>query len=671
MITGDVRIIMMIALSLFVLVPKTIHAIEYAEVVERYGDRIFFGTSDDTERQRRVEAMFREPVNINRASFETLIDIPLITADRAREIIALREKKIIDATYALVDAGILSEDDYAVVKYFITMDNAPGLPAMRIVLEAAADVSLRATNDAAALWKLKDIDALTRGYPFPFPVGIKHRVSVSMPGFAEAYLVSEHDPYERDYFDLVKASVLFHTPVIDTCALGALSLSFGQGLVFSTGRNASSSIDDVISFEKRPRVGIDRGSSEAWLCGIALEKKLMPLSIAVFGGMTRYDARVQSGYFGDTNAYVVSLEEYPAAHVDERSLAERAAATEICAGINADCMFGRLRFGVTAMAGLFSIPIKPSPAPEDRFDLAGQYYGVIGPHWDMAFGPVMLFGEIAVPVVGDIAPADYAPGSSIAYTADIGGILGAVFTPIRSVTYQISARYYGCRMPLLHNRAFADGDARGEYGMYNAFSWRALRMLDLSLFADVYRDIIPQYGETSPASGTDAGLSIVVKPLPGLRCSVRQKARIDEEPGNTNSAIYGSSSMVEVSFGQPIFSLRVKAVLNGTFDAALRSGAGYVLADAALFPAEIFSLSLQGLYFDARSETLTLSEKAIPGEYASASIGGIGWSALAMMRFTFFGSIRVFCKYRIRVNYEMPAAPVADEAAAMMISVTL
>ena len=647
-------------------------ALDFSEVIERYGDRIFFDTTaDDTER-RRVEAMFNTPVNINTAPFDVLIDVPLLSAAKAREVIKLREKRRIFATYELVDADILTEDEYAVVKLFITMEDAPPGAAITMCGGTTADVSLRATNAAAALWKCQGLDMLTAGHPYPFPLGIKHWATLRMPGFIDAVLLTEHDPYEREYFDIVKGALLVHTPFVDTIALGALTLSFGQGLIFSTGRNSGKNVSDVIAFKSGTRIAIDRGASEQWLLGAALEHRFSPVTISAFGGLMRYDASMYSGYYGSTNSYVEAIDDYPPAHADDVSLARKTTLHEYIVGVNADVHIGPHRFGMTGMFGAFNYPIKPPALPDNRFDLTGQQYGVGGVHWDIVLGQAICFGEIAVPIIPNTSPAEYIPGATVPYTADIGGIASVILSPTRSLSWQFSARYYGDRMPRFHARAFADADARGEYGVYNALSWNVSRLFDIDLFVDVFRHTYLRYGETSPGTGADAACAFAWKPLAGMRIALREKAGVDESPGSSNSISIDTGSVLETSYENALIAVRAKALINGTFHRdSLLSGAGYFLVDGSFFPCDCFAVSAQALYYDARSETLSFTEKDIPGEYASSTISGIGWLALVSIRFTFFGTVRWHIKYRIRVDAEHPLNMVTDEIVKTQISISL
>ncbi|MBI4976065.1 MAG: hypothetical protein HZC28_01205 [Spirochaetes bacterium] len=619
--------------------------LSFETVLDRYRDVLINNESDAEERLRELERLFDEPANINTAPFDILVDIPFISAAAAAEIIRLRTVKPFTATYELIDANIITEDAYEIVRLFITVHERDFKMPLRVFLATTAAAALRSTNNAHAMIAQDYFTGLARQCASGNPFAITHRLGISVPGILEMNALIGHDARERDYADTIKMSI-FATPAgpVRTVGAGALTLSFGQKLLFATGYASSPGDSAPVKYEKQHRIQPDRGGAETFFNGMVVATAPAPITLSCFAGLFQSDAKVLSGYYDTPVEHVRSMEEYPPLHDSGSACSNRNMQVETIAGGTIDFYAGMTRrIGITAVYARFQYPVIPAPAAYNRFDFSGNAYGGISLHGNWSMDPFTLFGEFAVPII----PEGEHPWVTGAALTAAPGFLGGIVFDKRKFSWMTSVRYYHERMPVFHNKAFSSAEPRGEYGLYNAVDWNIARGLSLRWYLDMYQKLWPGYGEDTPDGKALSAVALSYSPFHEMTIQIRERVAVSD----TATIVSSSDTAVSAAYENNLVLMKVKGIYSLGVDADTTHG--YVaIAQVTVLPPSWISVSGEYMYFDARGRTIYTAEKDIPGEYASAALSGYGMLGLVTLRVKLFTAVEVNLKYRMKAVYD-------------------
>ncbi|MCP4727057.1 MAG: helix-hairpin-helix domain-containing protein, partial [bacterium] len=189
--------------------------------------------SDETSALEYLEYLSDNPVNINTAALDELMQIPGLTYIQANGIIFARNR---DGDFpdleAVRKAGNFSVEWFRLISEFITVKRTPGFVGINI-----RQRMVRAVNEAKGY---------ETGYFRGAPLKNYSRVRLTTNNNLSIGLLTEKDPGEEKLNDHMTGYVEWNSQVgYNKVIIGYYSLSFAQGLVFWRKQGFYKSMDAI------------------------------------------------------------------------------------------------------------------------------------------------------------------------------------------------------------------------------------------------------------------------------------------------------------------------------------------------------------------------------------------------------------------------------------------
>ena len=238
------------------------------------------------------------------------------------------------------------------------------------------------------------------------------RVRLRMGNHLSIGLVGEKDPGElfrwkpqqQQYgYDFLSAHIsLQHFGRIKRLIVGDYTLQMGQGLVLSRGLGFGKGAQ-VISGLKMPAYGARPYNSvneNQFLRGAMTTIGLGDFDLSLFASRTRRDASVQQTDTLDQEILMVGTLQTSGLHRTVSEQANRRVIGERVAGVRLAYRKGVFRSGMTHYQLRYDAPLSPSNAFYQTFAFRGDRHHLTGLDWDWVKGNINLFGEAAVDASG-------------------------------------------------------------------------------------------------------------------------------------------------------------------------------------------------------------------------------------------------------------------------------
>jgi len=586
-------------------------------------------TTDELEEQEAVLAALAEnPVNINRANERGLAQIPLLPEAAIQRILSERQRAPFASTWELIDRGILDAAAFELVRPFLTAEAPP--PGARLTVQlittAAAKASSR-RNEPISFIRRTNLSAYTNGYDYPeIPPYLDSKLILKSPGLFESIFSVQHDAFERDLFDLVKYALQVNSgSILQQVCLGALSVNFGQRLVYttSTGYGGRSVTPNRVS-----GIDISRGMGETYLNGVGLTLRANRLSLHLVYGYWRYDAALRRVSPTGEYPYVTGFELTAPAHDNIVSIGRRHALREQNGVFCLEYAFNhQLTLGVTGLLSRFSVPVIPEPGPYQFYQFAGRGYGAIGVHWKAGNPFFNLWGEVAVARRNDTALQNwYAPERHEGEGAKIWRTGLAAFLEVgnsRRVSWINSVHLAQPGFPMLHSSAVG----ANEDFLSSEMTIRPFRILRFRLGVGAFTQPWRSSSLSTPASsGSFSGEADwrVYRSI-SLKSSWVQRNREAAVSGTSLiTAGVDNSWRLTAEYRGRSLTLRSQSSLKQVMESRKTKQTQYMTLDADFQPVPLFSIDSRIGMFDAENDTISISTRSLPGMMSVTPLTGKG-----------------------------------------------
>lgn len=486
---------------------------------------------EEEELYYELEQLYNQPVNINTAGIDKMREVPFLSDQAIRKIIARRELRPFEELDELLDSGIISENDFDIMEEFMAVEDVlRGRPykSWSFRLESSFSISVD-ESDTINLLKFENLDLLKEEDYFDNFLGATHLFQFKKKGAFEINAGIQHDAYERDYFDLIKFSGLFEFPVaVSRLALGALTTRFGQQLLFSTTSSYLSPSSSTFTgrYTKGSKVDVSRGSSEHNVNGFSALFTHKSLELITMYGIYNYDSTL---YGADEDSfYVNNLSDSDDARDSVEEVERKNNQLEHIAAMNLDIKFNPFSYmGVGFLFSHFRYPIVPEFEEHEIYDFYGDTYGGMSLHGTFARNGLTFYFENSYFIAPDEEGAfEYQAGDEISYTIAPALFAGMEVAKLKTLQYSLSFRAYSKNTPFLHSASFDASTAHA--GVYNAFKWQMTDKIKLSAFIDLRKDLyLDRYGN-SPYVEADFGTELNWKVFSKLKMILRQRVKNEE-----------------------------------------------------------------------------------------------------------------------------------------------
>lgn len=437
-----------------------------------------------------LEDLAANPVNINSAMLDDLLQVPGINLKVARAILDYRDQKPFEIKSELLDVQGIGEATYQRMAPYITIGSTKA---------RFRDLYMRPeywlSGQKVDVFSRYQQDLKTKsGYVIPDSLGgylgnmgkYYHRFRVTT-NHVSLNLTQEKDPGETingiSGFDYSSAHLaLTDNGKLNELVVGDYSLSFGQGLVLWTGGSFGKGREVTGAVSKNER-GIKPYSS-------AQETNFFRGVAASYGekievtGFYSSRPRTASVISGDTTRFPTSS----GFHRTENELFRKNNIEQTVVG-------GRLRvdtgiglFGISGYQNEFSSYIAKGTSLSNKYDFEGKTNSVFGMDYRGLIGNAFLFGELARSKSGGL------------------GVVAGMETPILDNTdLTLSYRNYSRNFQSFLASGFGERSSapQNEEGFYVGVRHQLFREITLSGYFDQYRFASPRFGATQGTGGFD------------------------------------------------------------------------------------------------------------------------------------------------------------------------
>lgn len=447
--------------------------------------------SDVQEILDELEQYRQNPINLNRATFDELLNLPLLSEDRARNLIAYRDQTgTIFSIYELVAVDGFSAEFLQKLEPFVRFDESL-IEATKHL--ATTDMLTRVTRSFTT--ETTD-ESKYEGSPERFYFRMKHRINRLEFGY-----VGEKDPGEAFFkssnkygFDYNSAFANFGIGKHDDrLFVGDYHVRFGLGLVawqgFSMGKSAETTQISRTQQGIRSYASTDENQ---FFRGMSGKFQWHQLSFYPFVSIHQLDANVDSlngqSYFG---AFQTSGYHRTSSEIDnERSV------SQIVSGGHITYSFGQWAFGTTLVYTRFNVFMDRTDDPYNQFLPEGKSFVAGSFDWKGTYRKMYFFGETA-------------------FSGNLGKaiVAGIMTKPAQNAELSIVYRNFGKTYFSFFSNAFSESSRiNDEQGLYLGLKIFPAAHWTLQGYADLFRHRWLKYTTAAPSEGNEFLLQVSYSP---------------------------------------------------------------------------------------------------------------------------------------------------------------
>jgi len=454
----------------------------------------FDAETEDPDILEDLETFRRNPLDLNKVTFDELTLIPFLNSMTARNILIYRsEIKKYKSKRELLKVKGMSAELYEKIKIYL------------IVRKSTSDVIIDETGMIYKSSQLNIFDKITtrvrsrfmqdlqtkQGYLTEKYEGTKPKLYTSLklkygksdPVF-EINLTMEKDPGEKNLNDFtsgyIAADNIFGFRKI---IAGDYSLNFGQGLTLSGSGYFSKGIDAVSPLKRKGKgiKGYTSVGESQFFRGAALSYGQGNFVADLFYSDNYFDASI------DENSEKVNSFYNDGYHRTSSEINRKKSVKEKFFGGRVSYSKGFLRSGITYWSGKFSKPVSKDTMRE-LYDFSGDKASSLGADYDILVKNMNFFGEWTHSSSGAVASVN-----SVSFT--FPGTAELIF----------SYRNYPYNFVSVHSSGFGErsGETKNERGFYAGLTLKPFKGLTLNAYFDQYKFPYRSFLNPLPVSGND------------------------------------------------------------------------------------------------------------------------------------------------------------------------
>ena len=502
------------------------------------------GEFDDSDLYDQLEQLLLNPIDLNKATIDDLVQVPNIDISMARLIIEHRKKY--GNFFSLGELNTIQDVDKNLIKKitpFLYVEKKP----TEIVLEP--DNLKMVISKSDVLLRSRFINALqnNKGFLENKFVGSKpriyNRLLVKYSNQLQAGYLAEKDPGESAINEFSTFHLAFNEiGFIYKAVIMDYFLEFGQGLTLWSPYAYSKGADAVYPVKRKDRIIRPYTSSTEnnFFRGAAASFKIGDIFLSGFYSNNYFDANI------DTVTNEITSTPVDGLHRNSNEIRKRKSASEKMIGGRIDYRLENfLNVGVLYYHSKLSNTFQPS----DVFDISGNEFNFTAFSYTASLSRFTFSGEFSY------------NGISVASLNIFQILLSKGFTFIASV------RSYPRNFYSLHGYAFGErsGATSNEVGIYTGIKWRTPIGL-LNFYYDQFKFPFATFSNPTPSNGDEYLIDFLTKPINKFELRTRYKY----ENKDVTELIDNSKKVVkrlrQVFRGEIIFSVSNRIRLKGRFE---------------------------------------------------------------------------------------------------------
>jgi hypothetical protein len=459
------------------------------DVIEKYIENIE-SELDYTDLYDQIEYYYRNPININSASYNDLLKIPLITPLKAQAIFQHRQQYgPFNNIYELQTIDVLEFEWIITIKFFIKTDNRPILfnkkefwqnSKHEIVLQSSRRI------EKSVGYLLPDSNK-NKFKGDPNKLSIRYRGNIN-PNFTIGFQ-AEKDPGETYSNGFVSGFIhLKKYRLFENLIIGDFQAAFGQGLTFGSGLAFGKSPFVLNTIRTQNGIRVSRSFNEnEFLRGIGTVLKLRHnILLTSFVSSKKIDATVIiDSAFGDGFSSLINTGNYR----NQTELGKKGLLKRQILGSNLSIRLKDFKIGITAINTTYDKP----PFVDDKkpyrafYSNEKQHYN-LGTDYQYLYKNLLFYGEF----------------SSNGNLKQLSHVIGLMIALDKNLEINLLHRNYRKDyQPAFSNAIGESADNRNERGTYMGIALKPAKNYSVNAYADLYRFDWLKYLIDAPSGGRD------------------------------------------------------------------------------------------------------------------------------------------------------------------------
>lgn len=502
------------------------------------------GEVDESDLYEQLELLMLNPINLNTASVDELLKIPIMEISAAQLIVEHRNKY--GYFFSLNELNTIENLDKSVVQKIT--------PFLYIEKETEVGIEPTGTFDSLIdgtniFLRSRIINSLqtNEGFTKNKYIGTKpktySRLLVKYSDHFQAGYLADKDAGEIDFNEFSSFHVAANDlGFIDKAVLLDYLLEFGQGLTFWSPYAYSKGADAIVPVKRTDRnIRPYTSSTENnFFRGAASAFRFKNFIITGFYSNNDFDANIDTVTGKITSAPIDGL------HRTTNEILKRDAANEKLFGGRLDYFYRNLlKLGVIHYQSQVSNEFQPSMA----YDISGDKFNYTAASYNLLLDRFNFSGEFSY------------------NTISVASINMMELLISNNFTFAASFRNYPRNFYSLHGYAFGErnGVTQNEVGLYTGFKWRSPVGL-LNFYYDQFKMPFATYFNPTSTQGDEYLVDFLSKPIQKFEVRGRYKyenKEITESMDNSKNVV---KRLRQVFRGELIYSISNKIRLRGRFE---------------------------------------------------------------------------------------------------------
>ena len=589
--------------------------------------------TDNSDLYDQLEQLLLNPINLNQATLDDLLQIPLLDINSAKLIIDHRNRY--GNFFSVSELNAIQNLDKNLIKKI-----TPFVYVEKVKSESdqePEDVNL-VFSRSDALLRSRFINELQNNVGFlnqkfeGTKPRIYNRLLVKYSSNFQAGYLAEKDPGESAINEFSSFHIAFSDiGFVHKAVIMDYLLEFGQGLTFWTPYAFPKGADAVYPVIRTDRIIKPYTSSTEnnFFRGAAASFQFGNFLLSGFYSFNYFDANI------DTITGEITSTPVDGLHRTPNEIQKRKSASEQMLGGRIDYRIGDfLNLGALYYHSSFSNPFNSSGI----FDITGSKFYYSAFSYKLFVNRFIFSGEFSY------------NGISVA------SINALQLSIIKGFTFITSIRNYPRNFYSLHGFGFGErnGATNNEVGIYTGIKWRTPLGL-LNFYYDQFKYPFATFSNPNPSNGDEYLFDFLSKPIRKVELRVRYKYENKEVKGSIENLIQLVKRLRQVVRGEIFYTISNKIRFRGRFEYNLfripRSSGkenGYLIfQDIRYSPTVNFNLYGRIIFFktDSFNSAIYEYENNLTGVFSSNALFGQGIRWYLIARFRPYKIITVSAKY--------------------------
>ena len=589
--------------------------------------------TDNSDLYDQLEQLLLNPINLNQATLDDLLQIPLLDINSAKLIIDHRNRY--GNFFSVSELNAIQNLDKNLIKKI-----TPFVYVEKVKSESEQepeDVNL-VFSRSDALLRSRFINELQNNVGFlnqkfeGTKPRIYNRLLVKYSSNFQAGYLAEKDPGESAINEFSSFHIAFSDiGFVHKAVIMDYLLEFGQGLTFWTPYAFPKGADAVYPVIRTDRIIKPYTSSTEnnFFRGAAASFQFGNFLLSGFYSFNYFDANI------DTITGEITSTPVDGLHRTPNEIQKRKSASEQMLGGRIDYRIGDfLNLGALYYHSSFSNPFNSSGI----FDITGSKFYYSAFSYKLFVNRFIFSGEFSY------------NGISVA------SINALQLSIIKGFTFITSIRNYPRNFYSLHGFGFGErnGATNNEVGIYTGIKWRTPLGL-LNFYYDQFKYPFATFSNPNPSNGDEYLFDFLSKPIRKVELRVRYKYENKEVKGSIENLIQLVKRLRQVVRGEIFYTISNKIRFRGRFEYNLfripqSSGkeTGYLIfQDIRYSPTVNFNLYGRIIFFktDSFNSAIYEYENNLTGVFTNNALFGQGIRWYLIMRFRPYRIITVSAKY--------------------------